>query len=56
MAICVHQSPTTLLQAQNSNTTETQEEDIKRNYMKMVEIFKREINKSLKEIQGNTNK
>ena len=56
MAICVHQSPTTLLQAQNSNTTETQEEDIKRNYMKMVEIYKSEINKSLKEIQGNTNK
>ena len=32
------------------------ERDLKNTYMKMIEVLKEEINKSLKEIQKNTNK
>lgn len=57
MARCLQQSPTILLkEALNSNIAETQEKVLKRNYMKMVEVLRKEINKSLNEIQGNTNK
>lgn len=56
MARCLHQSPTILLkEAPNSNIAETREKVLKRNYMKMAEVLKKEINKSLNEIQGNTN-
>jgi len=36
------------------NTAEAQENDLKYNFMTMVESFKEEINKSLKEAQENT--
>lgn len=48
-------SPTTA-RPEHSNTTEAQEENLKTNFMEMTEVFKEEINKSLKEIQENTNK
>ena len=35
------------------NTHGTQENDLKSNLMKMIETFKEEMNKSLKEIQEN---
>ena len=35
--------------------TETQEEDLKSSLIKMIEAFKEEMNKSLKEIQETTN-
>jgi len=35
------------------NTTEAQEDDLKYNLIKMIETFKEEINKSIKEIQEN---
>ena len=38
------------------NTVEAQENDLKSNLMKMIEAFKGEMNKSLKEIQGITTK
>ena len=36
------------------NTTKAQENDLKSNLIKMIEAFKEEMNKSLKEIQENT--
>ena len=36
-----------------SNTAEAQENDSKSNHMKMIEAFKEEMNKPLKEIQEN---
>ena len=36
------------------NTTITEEDDLKSNFITMIEAFKEEINKSLKEIQENT--
>ena len=49
-------NPAILLQArpEYSNTTEAQE-DLKTNFMKMIEVLKEETNKSLKEIQKITN-
>jgi hypothetical protein len=38
------------------NTTETQENDLKPNFINMIETFKEEMNKSLKEMQKNTNR
>jgi hypothetical protein len=38
-----------------SKIAETQEKDLKANYIKMIEVFKEEMNTSLKEIQRNTN-
>jgi hypothetical protein len=38
------------------NTAEMQENDLNSNLMKMIEAFKGEMNKSLKEIQGITTK
>ena len=35
----------------NPNTTKAQENDLKSNLIKMIEAFKEEVNKSLKEIQ-----
>ena len=37
-----------------SNIAEAQDDDPKTNCMKMIEVFKEEMNKSLKEIQANT--
>lgn len=34
-----------------SNTTEAQEKDVKAKFMKMFEVLKEEVNKSLKDIQ-----
>ena len=36
------------------NETEAQEEDLKSNLIKMIEAFREDMNKSLKEIQKNT--
>ena len=36
------------------NTARAQENDLKSNLIKMIEAFKEEMNKSLKEIQENT--
>lgn len=41
---------------QYSKTSETQENDYKTYIMKMIEILKDVMNKSLKEIDGKTNK
>lgn len=38
------------------NTTEAQEKDLKRNFMKMIDILKEGVNKSLKEIVEKANK
>jgi hypothetical protein len=37
------------------NITETQEKDLKIPLIKMIDVLQNEINKSLKEIYGNTN-
>ena len=39
-----------------SSTVEAQENQLKTNFMKMIEVFKEDMNKSLKEIQENRNK
>lgn len=56
MAIYLHHSPAISSLTLNSNIAEAQEKEFKRNYRKMIEVFKKEINKSLKQIQGNANK
>lgn len=38
------------------NTIETQEKDLKVNFMKMIKDLREEMNKSFKKIQENTNK
>jgi hypothetical protein len=55
--VCVHWSPAILVEAgtEHSNMAEGQERDLKTNYMKMVQVLKEEMTKSLKEIQENTN-
>ena len=47
-----HSYPTTACPGY-SNTTKTQENDLKSNLIKMIKAFKEEINKSLKEIWEN---
>lgn len=39
----------------HSSVSEAHENDLKTNFMKMVELHKEEMKKSLKEIQENTN-
>lgn len=56
MAIYLHHSPAISSLTLNPNIAEAQEKEFKRNYRKMIEVFKKEINKSLKQIQGNANK
>lgn len=38
-----------------SNISEEQEKDLNTSYMKMIEFFKEEMNKVLKEVDKNTN-
>jgi len=49
-----HTYPTTAASPGYANTTKTQENDPKSNLIKMIEAFKEEMNKSLKETQKNT--
>jgi hypothetical protein len=46
----------TIASPEYSNTAETQQNDLKTNFINTIELFKQEMNKSLKEIQENTSK
>ena len=39
-----------------SSTAEAQEKDLKTNYLEMIEVLKKKMNKSLNKIQGKANK
>ena len=41
---------------EQSNIADAQENDVKTNFVKMIEVLQKEMNKPLKEIQKNTNK
>ena len=46
----------TAVDPEKLNTAEAQKNYLKTNLMKTIEVFKEEINKSIKELQENTNR